>query len=55
MSIIKGILRHSRKEGGGGEERGFRGKKRRRVQKFKRYILRALRVQQGKGKKKGTK
>ena len=55
MSTIKGTLRHSRNGRGGGKEKGFKGRKRGRVQRFKRYILRALRAQQGKGKKKGTK
>ena len=48
MSTIKGTLRHSKK--------GFRWRKKGRVERFKRYILRALRAEQGKGKKKkGTK
>ena len=44
MSTIKGTLRHSKK--------GFRWRKKGRVERFKRYILRALRAEQGKGKKK---
>ena len=49
MSTIKGTLRYSRIGGEG--EWGFTG----RFQRFKRYILRALRAQQGRGKKRGTK
>jgi len=52
MSTIKRTLRHSKKGKG---ERGFRGRKRGRVQRFKKYILRVLRAQQGKGKKIRTK
>ena len=49
MSTIKGILRHSRKGGGGGGEKGFKGS----VQRFKIYILRALKAQQGRAESQG--
>ena len=51
MSTIKETLRHSRKGGGG----DWDGGKKRRVERFKRYLLRVLRAQRRKGKKKGTK
>ena len=51
MSIIKGTLKHSGNEG----KRGFRWRKNGRVQMFKKIILKALRAQQGKGERKGTK
>ena len=48
-SAIKGILRHNSKgDFQRGEKWGFRGI----VQRFKRYILRALIAQQGKERKK---
>ena len=49
MSTIKGTLRRSKK--GEGIKWGFRG----RVQRFKTYVLRALKAQQRKVKKKGDK
>ena len=49
MSIVKGTLRHSRKNGE--EKWGFRSI----VQRFKRYILRTLRAQQGGEKEKRDK
>ena len=51
MSIIKGTLKHSGNEG----KRGFRWRKNGRVQMFKKIILKALKAQQGKGERKGTK
>ena len=55
MSTIKGTLRHSRM----GERKGIQwGEKwgfTERFQRFKRYILRVLRAQQGRGKKRGIK
>jgi len=55
MSTIKRTLRHSRMGGRkgiqGGEKWGFTE----RFQRFKRYILRILRAQQRRGKKRGTK
>ena len=49
MSNIKGLLRHSKRKG---KKKGFRWRKHGR---FKMIILRALRAQQGRGERKGTK